>query len=174
MEATDIVEAGAFYELPDIRTLEMGEVVVVRSSEVSAEAAVVAGDDDATATGRLLGVNAVLNAEADLADGIAEDGGILVVADAAEVDDAVGGQDVLGAAGGVLGGAAGDQFRVVVVQQLLVQRDVLRLGQDRIVRLEPILVEQLLVAHGLDVWGKEKRSVLVVRSFMAKEGPVEI
>ena len=152
MEATDIVEAGAFYELPDIRTLEMGEVVVVRSSEVSAEAAVVAGDDDATATGRLLGVNAVLNAEADLADGIAEDGGVLVVADAAEVHDTVGRQDVLRAAGRVLGGAARDQLRVVVVQQLLVQRDVLGLGQDGVVRLEAVLVQEFLVALGLDVW----------------------
>ena len=153
MEATDIVEAGAFYELPDIRTLEMGEVVVVRSSEVSAEAAVVAGDDDTAATGRFLGVDAVLDAEADLADGIAEDGGVLVVADAAEVDDAVGGQDVLGAAGGVLGGAARDQLRVVVVQQLLVQRDVLGLGQDGVVRLEAVLVQEFLVTLGLDVWG---------------------
>lgn len=149
--AADVVEVGVLGEGPDLGAPEVVDVVEVGGGEVGAEGAVVVGDDDAAAAGGGLGVDAVLDAQADLLDGVAQDGGVLVVADAAEVDDAVRGQQVLGAARRVLRRAARDQLGVVVVQQLVVQRDVLLLGQDRVVRLQPVLLQELLVAEGLDV-----------------------
>lgn len=148
---TDVVELGILHQLPDLGALQVVEVVVVRGTQVSAQAAVVSGNNHAAATRGHLGVDTVLYSQTDLLDGVAEDGGILVVADAAEVDGAVGAQDVRGATGRVLGRAAGDQLRVVVVQQLVVQRRVLGRGQDRVVGLEVVLLEQLLRAHRLDV-----------------------
>lgn len=149
--ATDVVVLGALDQLPDVLSLQVLEVVVVGSTQVGAETAVVAGDDDTAASGGHLGVDAVLDAEADLLDGVAEGGGVLVVANTAEVDDAVGGQDVLGTAGGVLGGTTGNQLGVVVAQQVLVDRNVLLLGQDGIVVLKAIFLEESLVTDSLDI-----------------------
>lgn len=162
METTDIVEVGVLDQLPDVVALQVLEVVVVGSAQVGAEGAVVAGDDGAAAAGGLLGVDAVLDAEAGGLDGVVQDGGVLVVAGAAQVDDAVGGQDVLGAAGRVLGGAAGDELGVVVGQQVLVQGLVLLLGQDGIVGFEAVLLEQSLVALGLDVYMYTQMSFLLL------------
>lgn len=120
MIAADVVEVGVLGEGPDLGALEVVDVVEVGGGEVGAERAVVVGDDDGAAAGGGLGVDAVLDAQADLLDGVAQDGGVLVVADAAEVDDAVRRQQVLGAAGRVLGRAARDQLGVVVVEQLIV------------------------------------------------------
>lgn len=64
---------------------------MVGGAEVGAQAPVVAGDDDAAAARLLLGVDAVLDAQAGGLDGVVQDGRVLVVAGAAEVDDAVGG-----------------------------------------------------------------------------------
>lgn len=149
--AADVVELGVLNEVPDLGALEVVEVVVVGGGEVGAEAAVVAGDDDAAAAGGVLGVDAVLDAQADLLDGVAQDAGVLVVAHAAQVHDAPGAQHVRGAARRVLRRAARDQLRVVVVQQLVVQRNVLRRRQDRVVRLEVVLLEQLFATDRLDV-----------------------
>lgn len=120
MEPANVVEVGVLGELPDLGLLEMLNVVEVGGAEVGAERPVHAGDDGAAAAGGGLGVDAVLDAQADLLDGIAQDGGVLVVAHTAEVDDAVRRQDVLGATGRVLGGATGNELRVVIVEQLLV------------------------------------------------------
>lgn len=152
MVTADVVVLGALDQLPDVLPLQVLEVVVVGSTQVGAETAVVAGDDDTAASSGNLGVDAVLDAEADLLDGVAEGGGVLVVANTAEVDDAVGGQDVLGTAGGVLGGTTSNQLSVVVAQQVLVDRGVLLLGQDGIVVLEAILLEESLVTDCLDIW----------------------
>lgn len=147
----DIVDLGALDEAPDLGLLQVVQVVVVRGAQIGAETPVVAGDDDTTAAGGLRGLDAVLDAEAGLLDGILEDGGVLVVADAAQVDDAVVREDVLGATGGVLGGTAGDELGLEVVQQVLVDALVLVLGQDGVVGLEAVLGEKLIVAVGLDV-----------------------
>lgn len=151
MVTADIVDVGTLNKAPDLGLLQVVEVVVVRGAQVGAETPVVAGDDDTAAAGGLGGLDAVLDAEAGLLDGVLEDGGVLVVADAAEVDDAVVREDVLGAAGGVLGGAAGDELGLEVVQQVLVDALVLVLGQDGVVGLEVVLGEELIVSIGLDV-----------------------
>lgn len=149
----DVVGLCVLDESPDVWALEVLEVVVVGGAELGDHGAVVARDDDAAAAGGDLGVYAVLDPEADLLDGIAEDGGVLVVAGAAEVDDRVGCEDVLGSAGGVLSGAAGDELGVVVVEEVLVDGEVLLLGEDGVVGLEAVFFEEGLVAKGLDIWG---------------------
>lgn len=93
--ATDVVDLGVLHELPDLGLLQVIKLVGVGSGKVGAHAAVVAGDDDtATARGLLL-IVAVLDAEANLLDGLLQDIGVLVLADAANVDGRVGREDVL-------------------------------------------------------------------------------
>lgn len=149
--AADVVRLGVLDQLPDLGGLEVLDVVVVGGGEVGAHAPVVACDDDGAAAGGLLGVDAVLHAETGLLDGVVQDGGVLVVADAAQEDDAVGRQHVLRSAGGVLGGAAGDELGVEVVQQVLVDALVLLLGEDGVIGLEAVLLEEGFIAEGLDV-----------------------
>lgn len=151
VETTNVEEVSVLSEAPDLGLLQVVEAIVVGGTEVSAKTAVVAGDDGSTAASLLLGVDAVLDAQASGFDGIVQNSGVLVVTDAAEVDDAVGGENVLGTTGAVLGGTASNQLSLVVVEELLVDGDVLLLGQDGIVVLEGVLVEQLLVANGLDI-----------------------
>jgi hypothetical protein len=151
--STDVVELSRLDQLPDVITLQVLEIVVVRSTEIGAQTAVVASNDDTTLAGGNLGVDTVLDAEADLLDGVLQDGGVLVITDTAQVDDGVGGQDVLGAAGRVLGGTTGDELGVEVGQQVLVQGRVLLLGQDSVVGLEVILGQERLGANCLDIWG---------------------
>lgn len=149
--ASNVVDLGVLDESPVLGLLQVVQVVVVGSAEVSAETAVVAGDDNAASAGGLLLVDAVLDTQAGGLDGIVQGGGVLVVADAAEVDDAVGGQDILGATGGVLGSTAGDELGVEVVEEVLVEAEVLLLGEDGVVGLEVVLLQQGLVTDSLDV-----------------------
>ena len=154
--AANVVNLGLLHQLPDLGLLQVLEVVVVRRAELGAHASVVAGDDDTAAAGGHLGVDAVLDAQADLLDGVLQDGGVLVVADAAEVDNAVGREDVLGTAGRVLRRAACDQLGVVVVEQVLKDALVLLLGEDGVVGFEAVLGKERIVADGLDVWEEER------------------
>lgn len=147
--ATDKVDLGLLDKVPVL--LQVLDLVAVGSGEVGAHATVVASDDDTAATGGLLVVVAVDSAETDLLVGLDQLLSILVLADASNKDDRVGGKDVLGTSGGVLGGATGVQVDLVVLEQVLVEAHVLLLSQDGIVGLESILLQQLLVADGLDV-----------------------
>lgn len=54
-----------------------------------------ASDDDAAAAGGDGGVDTVFNVEAGSAAGVTEDGGVFVGTDAADVEDAGWGEDVL-------------------------------------------------------------------------------
>jgi hypothetical protein len=111
----------------------------------------VVGDDDATAASGFLFVDAVLDAQTSGLDGVVQDGSVFVVADAAKVDDAVGREHVLRTTSGVLGSTAGNQLRGVVVKEVFIDGEVLGAGQDGIVGLELVFVEESLVALGLDV-----------------------
>lgn len=148
---TNIEHLSVLNQAPNLGLLQVVQSIVVRGAQISAHAAVVAGNDHATAAGRLGRLDAVLDPQAGLLDGITQDGGVLVVADAAQVDDTVVGQQVLGAAGRVLRGAAGDELGVVVVEELLVEGLVRVLGEDRVVGLEVVFGEELVRAEGLDV-----------------------
>lgn len=151
VETSNIVNISVLDQLPDFGLLQVVHIIVVGGAKVGAQAAVVAGDDGTTAASLLLGVNAVLDAEARSFDGIVKNSGVLVITSAAEVDDAVGRQDVLRSTGRVLGSAASNQLGVVVVEQVLIQRNVLLLGEDGIVGLEVILVKQSLITLSLDI-----------------------
>lgn len=151
MVAADVEDLGVLNQGPDLGLLQVVQAVVVGSTEVSAETAVVASDDNTASAGRVSLIDTVLDTQAGGLDGILEDGSVLVVADTAEVDDAVGGQDVLGATGGVLRSAAGNELCVKVVEEVLVDGDLLLFGEDGVVGLEVVLVQQSLVADSLDV-----------------------
>lgn len=76
--------------------LQVVELVAVGSSKVSDQAAVVASDNDTAAASGLLLIDTVADLKASLLGGIREDVGVLVLANAAEVDDGLGREDVLG------------------------------------------------------------------------------
>ena len=114
--------------------LEVVKLVAVGGSKVGAQAAVVASNND-TATASGLGlIDTVADLEAGLLGGICEDVGVLVLANAAEVDDGLGRKDVLrnelercpaevgacvvylGASGGVLGGTTGSEDSLAVLE----------------------------------------------------------
>ena len=149
---TDIVNLSVLDEGPDLGLLQVLKVVVVGGTELGAHGAVVASNDNTATAGVDLGVDTVLDAEASLLDSIVEDGGVLVVTDTAEVDDAVGREEVLSTAGGVLGSTTGDQLSIVVLEEVLEEALVLLLGEDGVVGLEAVLLEESLIAKGLDVW----------------------
>ena len=129
---------------------------MVGGTQVGAQAAVVASDDNTATAGLLLGVDTVLDTQTSLLDGIVENGRVLVITSTTEVDDGVGGQDVLGTTSSVLGSTTSNQLGVVVVEQVFVERDVLLLGEDGIVGLEAILVQESLVTESLNVWRRWK------------------
>lgn len=151
MISTNVVSLGILNQLPNLGLLQMVEVVVVGGSQIRAHAAVMARDDHTATAGGVLRVDAVLDTQTGLLDGIMKDSGVLVVAHTTDVDHAVGRQDILCTTGGVLRGTAGQQLRLVVVQEILVEAEMLLLGENGIVGFETILLEQLLVAEGLDV-----------------------
>lgn len=149
---TDVVDLSVLDEGPDLGLLQVLKVVVVGGAKLSAHGAVVASDDNTATAGVDLGVDTVLDAETGLLDSIVEDGGVLVVTNTTEVDDAVGGKEVLSTAGGVLGSTTGDQLSIVVLEEVLEEALVLLLGEDGVVGLEAVLLEESLVTEGLDIW----------------------
>lgn len=149
--ATNVVHLSILDQAPDLGLLQVIKPIVVGSTQIRAHAPVVARNHHTTPTGGLRRLDAVLDAKTGLLDGILEDGGVLVVADTAEVYDAVVGQEVLGATGGVLGSAASNELGIVVVEELLVERLVGLLGEDGVVGLQVVLGEELIAAEGLDV-----------------------
>lgn len=150
--ATNVVKLGVLNQAPDLRLLQMVEVVVVGSTKIRAQAAVVAGDDNTAAASLLSGFGAVFDTKASGLDSIVQDGRVLVVASTTQVDDAVGGKDILGATSRVLSSTASNELSIVVVQEILVERGVLLLGEDGVIGLETILVQKSLVAKSLNIW----------------------
>lgn len=151
MIATNVVNLGILDQAPDLGLLQVIKPIVVGSTQIRAHAPVVARNHHTAPARRLRRLDAVLDTKAGLLDGILKDGGVLVVADTADVYDAVVGQEVLGAAGGVLGRAASNELGIVVVEELLVERLVGILGEDGVVGLQVVLGEELIAAKGLDV-----------------------
>jgi len=120
--------------------LQVVKLVAVGSSKVGDQAAVVAGDNDTAAASGLLLVDTVADLEPSLLGSVGEDVGVLVLANAAEVDDGLGREDVLdlesayggcdccwcdlltylGASCGVLSGTTSGEENLGVVQDCLV------------------------------------------------------
>ena len=76
----------------------------------------------------------------------------------------VGRQHVLGPAGRVLRGTPSNQLGIVVVEEVIVQSEVLVLGQYGVIRFKLVLVEQSLIANGLNVY---KNKGLVLKNNMS-------
>lgn len=95
MVATDEVDLSLFNEVPDLGLLEVIKLVLIGSSQMGNQASVVAGDDDTASTGRLNIIYTVFNSETGLCTGLSEDIGILVLANAADVEDRVLGENIL-------------------------------------------------------------------------------
>lgn len=75
--------------------LQVVELVAVGGSKIGDQATVVASDDDTAAASGLLLIDTVANLKTSLLGSICEDVGVLVLANAAEVDDGLGREDVL-------------------------------------------------------------------------------
>lgn len=149
--AANVVHLSILDQAPDLRLLQVIKAVVVGSTQIRAHAPVVARNHHTAPARRLRRLDTVFDTKASLLDGILEDRGVLVVADTAEVYDAVVGQQVLRATGGVLSRAASNELGIVVVEKLLVERLVGFLGEDGVVGLQVVLGEELIAAEGLDV-----------------------
>lgn len=93
MVTADEVCLALLYNVPVL--LEVVKLIAVGSGKVGAQAAVVASDNDTATAGRLSLVDTVADLKASLLGGIGEDVGVLVLANAAEVDDGLGREDVL-------------------------------------------------------------------------------
>ena len=132
MVATNEVCLALLNDVPVL--LQVVKLVAVGSSKVGAQAAVVASDNDTAAAGGLGLVDTVADLKASLLGGVGEDVGVLVLANAAEVDNGLGREDVLqgglerkvanigfgviylGTSGGVLGGTTGSEDSLAVLE----------------------------------------------------------
>jgi hypothetical protein len=157
METTDVVDLSVLNELPDLGLLQVVKIVVVGSTEISAQASVVTSDDGTATAGLLLRIDTVLNSKASSLDSIVENGRVLVVTSTTDVDDTVGRKDVLGTSSTVLSSTASNELGIVVVEEILVEREVLLLSEDGIVGLEAVLVQKSLITLSLDVYKGQKR-----------------
>lgn len=93
--STDIVDLSLLNKSPDMGLLKVLNLVFVGSSKVGDHATVVAGNDNTTFSGGLDIVDAVFSVDTGLFAGLFEDVGVLVFADAADIDDGVFGEHVL-------------------------------------------------------------------------------
>lgn len=148
--ATDVDELGLLDQGPDLWLLQVLHLVVVCSSKVGDHGSVVTSDNDTAAAGLLLWIDAVLDTKAGLLVSLLQDAGILVVTDAAKVDDGVVWEDILGTAGGVLGGSASNELGVEFLE-IIVESEMLLLSENGIVLLQVVLLEESGIASGLDV-----------------------
>ncbi len=87
----DEVDLGLLREFPDLGRLQMRDLVLVGGGQVRAHGTVVAGDDDAAAAGGVVGGDEVFGADAGVFVLGAQGRGVLVGADAADVEGGVGG-----------------------------------------------------------------------------------
>lgn len=73
VETTNVVDLGILNKAPDLGLLQMINRVVVGGTEISAQAAVVAGDDNTATASLLLRVDAVLDTQTGGLDGVMQD-----------------------------------------------------------------------------------------------------
>lgn len=93
--ATDVVELSLLDNGPDVGLLQVLNLVLVGSSKVGAHAAVVAGDNNTTLASGLGLIDTVLGVDTSLLASLLQDVTVLVLTNAANVDDRVVGKHVL-------------------------------------------------------------------------------
>lgn len=129
-EALHVEVLCALDELLCLFALQVALVKLLCRTQVGAQGAVVAGDDDGAGASGDLGLDLVDGAQALLLVGGAELLRQVVLANTAKVGSGVLGEDVLGTSSGVLRGSSSNVGDVVLVDDLLV--DGLRGKRDRI------------------------------------------
>jgi hypothetical protein len=161
---TDVVDLGLLNQRPDLRLLEVLKLVLVGGSKVGAHAAVVAGDDNTTLASGLGLIDTVLGVDTGLLAGLLEDITEFVLTDTTDVDNGLLGEHVLGTSSismldpksdvlktylgttsGVLSGTTGDQLGIAG-KQILVDTHMLLLGEDSIIGLQAILIQESGIA----------------------------
>lgn len=95
VETTKVIDLGLLGQCPDMRLLQVVELVFIGSSKMGNQASVVAGNDHTTAASGLGLVHAVLCANAGFVAGFLENFTIFVFANASNVHDGVVGEQVL-------------------------------------------------------------------------------
>ena len=95
MVSTNVVDLGLLDERPDVRLLKMFKLILVRSSEMSAHATVVASNNHTALAGGLDIIDTVLGVNACMLTGLLKRIGVLVLANAANVENRVLGEHVL-------------------------------------------------------------------------------
>jgi len=93
--STNVVDLSLLDQIPDLRLLQVLRLVLVSGSKVGAHAAVVASDDDTALAGGLDIVDTVFGVDTGLGASVLQEIGIFVLANAANVDDRVVGEDIL-------------------------------------------------------------------------------
>ena len=116
VEATDIEDLRILDLLPDALLLQVLDLVVVGGSEIGAHGAVVAGDDNTAATSGSLLVVEVFGLDTSVGRDLLESFAVLVLANAADVDDRLGLQNVCSASCSVLRGATSNLNGLVVLK----------------------------------------------------------
>jgi hypothetical protein len=141
-----IVHPRLLHHRPYPRLLQVLDLILIRRRQMRAHRPMVSRDHYPTSPRRLLLVDSILNMNALLLTFLAQRVGVVILAHTADVPDGVGWEHVGCAAGGVLGAAAGDEFRVAVLQQVVVEGHVFGFGEDRVVEFEVIFLEHGIVA----------------------------
>lgn len=93
--STHIVELGVLHLFPDLRLLQMLQLVLVRGSQICTQRAIVARDDDAAATRRSFLVISVFGLDSGLLADVFEERTVFVAANAADVNGGIRRKDVL-------------------------------------------------------------------------------
>lgn len=113
---------------------------------MGAHAPVVARDDHAAATRRRCLIHAVFHPQTCGVTRLSQLLRVFIFTDAADVEDGSGGEDILRATSGVLGGAAGNELGVAIGEELGVEAHVLFFGEYGIIGFEFVLLEESLIA----------------------------
>ena len=113
-----------------------------------------AGNDNTTATSWYFRINLVLDSQSSGLVGILKDGSVFVIADTAEVDNAVGWQEVLCSTGSVLATTTGDELSTEVLEEVVVDLEVVGAGisEDGIIGFDVVFIEESLITGSLDIW----------------------
>lgn len=96
MVATNVVNPGLLDQRPDMRLLQMINLVFIGRCKMRDHAAVMASDDHTTLSGGLDIIHTVLSVHSGLFTGVFENVSIFIAADAADVGDGVFRENVLG------------------------------------------------------------------------------
>ena len=162
MEAADEVCLAVLHNIPIF--FQVLDLVMVRRSEISAQAAIVACDDDTTSPRWMLVINVISHLQTSFLVGSLKDVCVLVLAYASKIDDRVCREHILRdtldrcaaamfwtsrylcASCSVLCSTTSEKFGVSILNQLFIQGHVLFFRQDGIVRIESILLEERFIS----------------------------